>query len=481
MKTESHECCILGAGPAGFGTALELTRHGVRDIVIVDRNRVVGGLARTEIFGGSRFDVGPHRFFTKNTEINQLWHDTLGSDFRPVNRLTRIYYKGRYFLYPLKALNALSKLGPAESIQALLSFAAAQLTPQKTAVTFEDWVTQKFGRKLYETFFKTYTEKVWGIPCRQIGAEWAAQRIKDLDVIQVLKHSLFANAVTGRKIKTLVDQFDYPVRGAGQMYEAMQEKCAAAGVKFLLGCRIQSFLQEGDRIACVEVHPTEGEPIRISAKQFFNSIPITHFFKMLQPAPSEEVRKAAEALYYREHITVDLLVDGDDLFPDQWIYVHSPDVGVARLANYNNFSKAMVGRKGKSALSVEYFTFQHEDLWKMPDEELKALAVEEIHRMGLVAKERVEQAWVVRETESYPTYYLGFQEPYNRLKNALDQFSNLHPIGRGGLYKYNNQDHSTYSGILAARNYLQLPGSPYNLWNINIDAEYLEAGKREDP
>ena len=477
MKSKSVECCILGAGPAAFGTATELVSHGTTDILMVDRNVVVGGLARTEIFDGARFDVGPHRFFTKSTEVNKLWHDTLGADFRPVDRLTRIYYKNKFFNYPIKAVDALVKLGALDSLHAMASFASAQLHRNGEPATFEDWITQKFGRKLYETFFKTYTEKVWGIPCSQIGAEWAAQRIKGLDVIEVLKNSIMGGK--RGKIKTLVDQFDYPVMGAGQMYDVMAEKTAKpAGVEIVLGSSVVSIHHSDDRITSIDVRTADGTMLNVSARQYFSSIPITHFFKMLDPAPSEETRQAAQDLYYREHITVDLLIDGTGLFPDQWIYVHSPDVQIARIANYNNFSPEMAGAKNRTAISVEYFVFQHEALWKKPDAELIALALEEMGVLGLLKKESVQGAWVVRETESYPTYYIGFQEPYEKLKKNVNRFRNLYPIGRGGMYKYNNQDHSTMSGILAARNYLKLPGSPYSLWDINIDAEYHESAKR---
>ncbi len=470
------ECCILGAGPAGFGTALELVKHGVTDIIIIDRNDIVGGLARTEAFDGVRYDVGPHRFFTKNKEINQLWHETLGADFRPVNRLTRIYYRNKFFNYPIKPFDALSKLGFRESLQAILSFAATQFSRKPQPRTFEDWITQKFGRKLYETFFKTYTEKVWGIPCSQIGAEWAAQRIKGLDIIQVIRNSLSLDK--RNSIKTLVDQFDYPILGAGQMYEVMAEKVVSKGARIILGTRINRIHRKGNDITAIDLVNGDGSVTGICAKQYFSSIPLTQFFKMLEPHPSAEVLTAADALYYREHITVNLLVDKDDLFPDQWIYLHSPDVLMARVANYNNFSRAMVQFKPKSALSVEYFVFQHEDLWKKPDEELKGLAVDELVYLGLLERNVVENAWVVRETESYPTYFMGFAEPYNQLKGELNRLENLYPIGRGGMYKYNNQDHSTVAGILAARNYLMLPGAPYNLWDINVDAEYHEGATR---
>ena len=473
MTDRSYECCILGAGPAGLGAAVELVKHGVTNILVIDRHKVVGGLARTEVFGHARFDVGPHRFFTKNAEINKLWHDTLGADFRSIDRLTRIYHKNKFFHYPIKPFDVISNLGIIESAHALLSFVSARFTSKGEALTFEDWITHRFGRKLYDTFFRTYTEKVWGIPGHQIGAEWAAQRIKGLDIIKVIKASVLGGS--GGAVKTLADRFHYPVLGAGQMHEVMADKIAGRGVDWLLGATIVSVHQADDRIDSIDVRSGNGAPVSIRANHFFSSVPITSFVHMLDPAEPEEVMKAAAALYYRDHITVNLLVSGGNPFPDQWLYVHSPEVQMARVANYNNFSKAMTGAADKTALSVEYFAFQHEELWKRRDDELIELATEELAWSKLLSRNHVDGAWVVRERESYPTYYMGFQEPYEVLKNRINEFHNLSSIGRGGMYKYNNQDHSTYSGILAARNYLKLPGSPCNLWKINIDAEYQES------
>ncbi len=478
MDCKSYACCILGAGPAGLAAGLELARNGVRDILILDRNSRVGGLSRTEPFDGARFDIGPHRFFSKNAEVNRLWRDTLGDDFRPVDRLTRIFYQNRYFNYPLKAFDALAKLGPLQALQALLSFAAARSRRPKAAENFEEWITYRFGRKLFEVFFKTYTEKVWGIPCDQIGAEWAAQRIKDLDILQVLKQSLLGNR--GKKIKTLVEQFHYPVGGAGQMYEAMAAGIANLGGEILLEHAVTGVHIRGDQVHSIEIAGPAGEKKRIAAQQVFSSIPLTRFFEMCDPPETPEVQAFVRALYFRDHITVNLLVGARELFPDQWIYIHSPEVKTARLANYNNFSRSMVRRGNVSALSVEYFVFQHEDLWGQRDEDLQELALEELAYLGLVQKNLVEQVWVLRETECYPTYYLGFQEPYRALRSRLGELRNLTPIGRGGMYKYNNQDHSIATGMLAARNYLGSPGAPYNLWNINVDAEYQESGRAED-
>ena len=336
----------------------------------------------------------------------------------------------------------------------LLSFAIAKLTRWGKPTTLEEWVVQSFGWELYERFFKTYTEKVWGVSCNQIGAEWAAQRIKGLHLLQAFKQSLFR---TSRGPRTLGEQFYYPVLGAGQMYEAMRDRIVFQGADLLLGSRVVGVHCQDHEIRSVDVLRPDSELLRVTAKRFFTSIPITHFFTMLNPSEAVQIQHAARSLYYREHVTVDLLINDDELFPDQWIYIHSPDVQMARVSNYNNFSSAMSGASHKTALSVEYFTFQNEPLWNQPDAWLKALAIDELAYLGLLDKETVEQAWVVREAQAYPAYYLGFQAPYRLLQSRLREFTNLDSIGRGGMYKYESQDNATMSGILAARNYLALP------------------------
>ena len=477
MRTLSCQACILGTGPAGLGAAVELSRRGVADILLVDRHPIVGGLARTETFGGARFDVGPHRFFTKNQEINALWREMLGKDFVPVDRLTRIFYRNRYFAYPVRPLDALLKLGPSRSIQALFSFAAQTFRPLDNAVTFEEWITRRFGRTLYETFFKTYTEKVWGIPCSQIGAEWAAQRIKGLDVLQVLTNALGLNR--SGSIKTLVEQFDYPVRGAGQMYEAMAASADRTGARFLMSTQVRQIHRRDHTISAVDAENADGETTRVTAEHFFSSIPITTFIARCTPSLPQEILRASEALYYRDHITVNLLIQKKAIFPDQWIYVHSPEVRMARIANYTNFSPEMAGSSLCAPVSAEYFVFQNEDLWRRTDNELKDLAIDELISLKLLERSQVADAWVVRETESYPTYYLGFREHYDTVRSAVTQFTNLSPIGRGGLYKYNNQDHSTLSGLLAARAWLDPASATVSPWDVNTDDEYLEQGERK--
>jgi protoporphyrinogen oxidase len=475
METVSTKVCILGAGPAGLGAAHELARHGVDDLVVVDRNDRPGGLARTVEYDGARFDVGPHRFFTRNSDVNGLWRRTLGADFLPVRRLTRIYHRGKLFRYPLEPADTLRKLGAPEALRALASYAAAQLQPAAVPTNFEEWAVRSFGGTLYRTFFKTYTEKIWGIPCSRIGPEWANQRIKGLDLRTVFAHALRRGRGPGAR--SLVEEFDYPRLGAGMMYQRMWEDIASPSRRLLTSAAVTGIVHTGDRIAAVELEQ-EGRRLRVVADHFLSSLPLTRFFQMLAPAASAPLLRAAAELYFREHITVNLAVDGGDLFPDQWIYVHEPGLRMARVANYNNFSPGMTPSREVTALSVEYFAFQRDDLWRLADGDLAALAADELEFAGLLPRGRPHRSWIVRETESYPTYFLGYREAFTALKTAMARFTNCGPIGRGGMYRYNNMDHSLYTGLLAARNYLA-PGAPgYDVWAVNTDAEYHESGSR---
>ncbi|MDD5155082.1 MAG: NAD(P)-binding protein [Candidatus Omnitrophica bacterium] len=460
-NSKSYECCIIGAGPAGLGAALELVKHGVTDIVIIDKNKTVGGLARTDILDSVRFDIGPHRFFTRNKEVNKIWHDTLGEDFRSVSRLTRIFYKKRYFNYPLKPSDIIIKLGLLESLDAIFGFIVAQISRKNETITFEDWIIRKFGRKLYETFFKAYTEKVWGIPCNQISAEWAVRRIKGLDALEIIKNSLWGSRNNG--IKTLASEFDYPVLGAGQMYNAICDRLLRSGAQLMLDSRVVRFNRKDNIIQSVDILQSDGGEIGITAKQFFSSVPLAHFFQMLEPEDASRINAAAGALKYRDHITVELQVAREAVFPDQWIYIHSPDMQITRIANYNNFSRAMSQDNRKTALSAEYFVFKDLGLWSEPDKFLIDLAAGELEEMGLIKKCEIEKAWVVREPEAYPIYQVGFQEQRSLLKSRVEEYLNFYSIGRAGMHKYDNQDHALMSGISASRNYLKSEGSPYAL------------------
>lgn len=464
--SKSYECCIIGAGPAGLGAALELTKNGVRDIVIIDKNSSVGGLSRTDVFLGARFDIGPHCFFSVDEEISQIWRSVLGNDFKKHQRLTRFFYNNKYFIYPIRVLDILRSLGPVESLRIVWSFFLAQLVRKKKAVTAEDWLIQKFGHRLYDVFFKSYVEKVFGVSCKELSAEWASQRIKGVDVIEVLKYALLGKR---KPIKSFFGGFEYPVLGAGQMYEALSDKVVAAGADLMLNCRVTTFNRQENSIVSVDVIDQQGRPISIKAKQFFSSIPLKHFFQKLNPPDTSQINEAVDKIKYRDHITINLLINKDPVFFDQWIYVHSPEIQIVKLSNYNNFSSKMSGGPGKTALSAGYFATQGEGLWNESDENLKRMAQEDVEKMGLISKEDVLGCWVVRETEAYPVYYHGFLEYYNLLKSRVDEFTNFYTIGRAGMHQHNNMDYAMKSGILAARNYLKLQEKPYLLWNINPD------------
>ncbi|OGE32100.1 hypothetical protein A2631_03200 [Candidatus Daviesbacteria bacterium RIFCSPHIGHO2_01_FULL_44_29] len=472
ITSKKQKIVIIGAGPAGLGAAFELTKdkQAELDLLIIDKNSQVGGLARSFKFKGHFFDVGPHRFYTKNKEVFDLWKNTLKKDFYEVPRLTRILYKNKLFFYPIKLTDVIKKLGILESVRCLVSFVKTKIEPKKTAKTFEDWVSQNFGKKLYTIFFKTYTEKVWGIDCGKIGAEWAAQRIKNLSFSEVIK-----NALGGKnKAKSLIDKFYYPKRGAGSMYEKLASKIKQGKGKFFLDSAVSKIYHRQKKVVSLDFKKEISVQI-LPVDYLFSSMPLTEFILKLSPSAPAKVVAAAKKLYYRDHITVNLLVQGTNLFPDNWIYIHSPEVQMARVTNYNNFRKNPSQDK-TSAIAVEYFVFQDDQLWSLSDEELVALAIKELEQVALINKDLKIEGFVIRETESYPTYYLGHKQYFDILKNYVEQLSNLSLIGRGGMYKYNNMDHSLYSGMLAARNFL-LGYKKYDIWQINEDAEYLEEEK----
>ena len=473
---KGKEITIVGAGPAGLGVAIELQKNNITDILIIDMHSKPGGLSRTEVFDNNRFDIGPHRFFTKNKEINELWHEILGNDFKPVKRFTRIYYNNKYFNYPLKPFNALKNLGFFESYHAIISYIFSQVkVSNNEIVSFEDWVCRHFGEKLYKTFFKNYTEKVWGIECKNIGADWAAQRIKDLNLYKAMIDALNPTK-HNKSVKTLVEEFDYPVYGAGMMYEKMSDRINKQGGEILFNTIVKKVNIKDNKILSVFVNNNEKE-FEIPVETLFSSMPLTKFIESIKPKVKKNILTATRELFFRDHITVNLIIDNNKLFKDQWIYIHSREVKMGRLANYNNFSSCMPGNKKKSVVSVEYFVFKNDDIWNMPDKDIIELAKEELNYMNLVNRKLVKSGFVIRETESYPTYFIGFEKYYKIVSDFVSNISNLQCIGRGGMYKYNNQDHSLYTGLLAAKNYC---GADYNIWNVNIDAEYHENAKRQE-
>ncbi len=467
-----NDLVIVGGGPSGLAAAQEAVKLGATAVVLERLDRL-GGLSRTTNFDGFRFDIGPHRFFTKNQEVHALFVDTVGADLLNVPRLTRIFYNNKYFNYPLTPLNALFGVGIAPSISILSSYLAARARNaygERPIENFEDWVVDRFGRRLFETFFKTYTEKVWGIPCTQIGADWASQRIKGLSLSTALANALFKSRKN--TVKTLVDEFVYPRLGAGQLYEKMAANVQRGGSSVMTNARMCRIRRDGMCVRAVEVEDKQSTRYDVEGNYFLVSAPLTDMIEMMYPSAPPEVLSACRTLRYRNHIGVNLVVEGKP-FPDNWIYVHSREVGMARIANYANFSSAMSDRPGVSPLTVEYFCFPGDTLWDAPDDALIDRAKRELMHMEILSPDKVLAGFVVRSDKAYPVIEIGYERHIATIKSWLDQFNNLLPIGRSGMFKYNNQDHAMATGLLAARTALGIEW--FDPWLVNIDAEYHEA------
>jgi protoporphyrinogen oxidase len=467
---------VVGAGPAGLSAAYELTRHGT-PVTVVDKDpRQVGGIARTLEFMGCRFDVGPHRFFSKSAEIEALWTEVVGAEIRPVSRLTRILYRGKFFDYPIRASNAFLNLGPVETARCLTSYAKARMRPVVEPKSFEDWVSNQFGHRLFEIFFKTYTEKVWGISTRELSADWAGQRIKGLNLLEVARNALLPARFRGGEraiVKTLVDSFRYPRRGAGQMWEAVAGRLAAAGHPVRLGEEVVAVRHANGRVISVVVRDGAGRTLDVLGSQFVSTMPIRELIAKLQPQAPSIVRTAADALGYRDFITVNVVVDRANVFPDQWIYVHDPGVKVGRISNFKNFSGAMVADAGLTGLGMEYFCFEQDGMWSWSDAELLDLGRRELVALRICRAEDVKAGMVYRQPKAYPVYdgeYLRHLEVVREWQTRA--LPNLWLVGRNGMHHYNNQDHSMMTGILVARNIAT--GASFNPWLVNTDAEYQE-------
>jgi len=465
---------IFGAGPAGLTAAWELIHNGVPVQVLEAEEAIVGGIARTASYKGFRFDIGGHRFFTKAEEVKKLWHQILSpDDWLTVPRLSRIYYKGKFFAYPLKPFDALSKLGVGQTALCILSYARYKAFPLKKEESLEDWVINRFGRRLYEVFFKTYTEKVWGIPCDKISADWAAQRIKGLSLVGAIKNAFSkgSQGKDGEVVKTLIEEFEYPKLGPGMMWDRAKEKVQLKGAEVHMGSPV-STLEWGDgRLLAAETGGAGGPKV-FQATNFISTLPIRELIGMLEPDAPGDVQRAAKALSYRDFLTVVLIVNRETLFPDNWIYIHDPSVRLGRVQNFKNWSPEMVPDLSKTALGLEYFCNEGDDLWEMSEQDLIALGSDEISKLGLCNIADVEDGTVVRMKKTYPVYDEHYEKNVNTVRRFLEkEMPNLQLVGRNGMHKYNNQDHSMMTALLAARNIL---GETWDPWNVNTDAEYHE-------
>jgi protoporphyrinogen oxidase len=464
---------IMGAGPAGLTAAYELSASGVNSTVL-EADWCVGGIARTEEYKGYLFDLGGHRFFTKVSMVERIWHEVLGEDMITRPRLSRIFYNGKFFQYPLEPMNVIRGLGLMEVGLCGLSYAKARVLPKSPEDDFATWVTNRFGLRLFNTFFKSYTEKVWGIPCNQIRAEWAAQRIRGLSFTSVVKNALQSyvpkKAEPNGKgtIRTLVTEFLYPRRGPGQMWTRMKEIVESRGSSVLLKTPVERIHWEPGAVRAIVAGGR-----RYEGSHFVSTLPIRDLLRMLDPAPPKHVLEAADDFSYRDFLTVALMVKGRDLFPDNWIYIHEPNVAVGRIQNYTNWSPEMSPDPSMSCLGLEYFCSEGDRLWSMDDASLIELGRRELAQIGLVEPSRITDGAVVRVKKAYPVYDDKYKRGLDIVRSWLPNVPNLQLVGRNGQHRYNNQDHSMLTAILAARNIL---GANFDLWELNTDQDYHEEG-----
>jgi len=465
MEDSTTHTLVLGAGPAGLTAGYLLGKAG-RPVTILEAEDQVGGLAKTVEIDGYRFDLGGHRFFTKVAEVDALWHEVLGEEFLLRPRMSRIYWNKRFLDYPLRGPDVIRKLGPVELARCLASYVRAAARPSKTEDSLEEWVTNRFGRRLFELFFKTYNEKVWGVPASEIRSEWAAQRIKGLSFFSAAKAAFFGNR--GNKIKSLIGQFNYPRFGPGQMWDAMTAAIEEQGGVVRLEAPVERIELAGSRV--VEV--AAGGVSYPLPEAVISSLPLRSVVAMTTPAPPQEVVDAARGLRYRDFLTVALVVDGQDLFPDNWIYIHEPDVRVGRIQNYRSWSPWMVPDPDKACVGLEYFCFAGDDLWTMSDGALVELAATELDRLGLAARSKVERGFAIRVPKAYPIYDADYADRVAVIRGWLDGIENLQQVGRNGLHRYNNSDHSMLTAMRAVENLLT--GAHHDLWAVNAESVYHE-------
>lgn len=459
---------VIGGGPAGLTAAYELQkRDPTMRPLVVEAGPQVGGIARTEEYKGYRFDIGGHRFFTKVKPVEDLWHEVMGDAFIDVKRQSRIYYKGKFYNYPLQPMNALTNLGLYETSRILLSYAKWKLRPYQEEENFEQWVVNRFGGRLYWHFFRTYTEKVWGMPCTEIRADWAAQRIKSLSLTKAIYNALTGHADTS----TLINSFKYPRLGPGQMWEKFAARVEERGGEVRLNSRATKLFRDGNQIREVEITPNDAEPYRVQVDHVVNSMPLPQLIRAIEPAPPAAVRAAADGLKYRDFLIVTLILNHADPFPDNWIYIHSPDVKVGRIQNFRSWSAAMVPHENHASIGMEYFCHRGDNLWESSDEDLLALAREELATLKLAPADSVIDGTVIRQPKAYPVYDADYKEHVHTIRDWLLTLDNLQSVGRNGMHRYNNQDHSMLAAMFAARNIL---GESHDIWDVNVERSYHE-------
>ncbi len=450
---------IIGAGPAGLSAANELARGNMFKPVVLEKCGQVGGLSRTEKYKDYLFDIGGHRFLTHIEPVQKLWREILGENLKQVVRLSRIYFGSKFFNYPLKKRNILANLGFYECILIIKSYLKSKLFPIANEKTFDVWIINRFGVRLYETFFKSYTEKVWGIPCHAIQSDWAAQRIQGLSVMTAIADLLFGI----KRSKSLTEMFYYPDRGPGMMWEGLHQNIVSNEGDVMLSTEVTGIEHSDGRISGIRFQ-NNGIEVFKDTDSVISSTPINRLVSLFNPLPPAEVVKAAEALSYRSFLIVNLIIGQKDLFPDQWIYVHWPQVNVGRIQNFKNWSRDMVPDLEKSSVGLEYFCNEGDETWKMSDDALIEMAAMELETLGLSKKVDVEDGYVIRQANAYPVYDENYHHHLSTIRSYVATFENLQTVGRNGLHRYNNMDHSMITGIMAAQN---LEGARHNIWRYD--------------
>lgn len=458
---------VIGAGPAGLTAAYELQRHGIAS-TIVECSDTVGGISQTVQRNGWRFDIGGHRFFTKVPRVEAFWHEILpDEDFLMRPRMSRIYYGGKFYDYPLRAMNALSNLGLWESVRCVASYGAVRVRPPKDQSNFEGWVAARFGWRLYRTFFKTYTEKVWGVPADEIQADWAAQRIKNLSLGKAVVNALLPKGRNSTEVTSLIEQFQYPKYGPGMMWEVCADRVREQGSTILMETSVARIRQaEGTLVATL----SDGSEHEVD--HVISSMPINQLGHLLSPAPPQVVMDAAQNLKHRDFLTVALVVPQEFAFPDNWIYIHAPEARVGRIQNYGSWSPFLI-KEGRTCLGMEYFVTEGDDLWTADDTDLIEMATRELQTLGLARPGVVEEAYVVRYPKAYPVYDTDYAAALETVRDYLAQaWPLVHPVGRNGMHRYNNQDHSMLTAMLTAD--AIATGVVEDVWAVNVEEEYHE-------
>ncbi len=473
MNTQSGkgagvELVVIGGGPAGLTAAYEFQKLCPTGRPLVfEGGEIVGGIARTETYKGFRFDIGGHRFFTKVNEVETMWHEVLGDDLVRVPRSSRIFYRGKYYDYPLKLFNALSNIGPYEAVRIVLSYIKWQVRRDRPDVSFEDWVINRFGGRLYMHFFKSYTAKVWGIDPKHIQADWAAQRIKNLSLYKAVW-----NAVSGSNdTSSLIEEFLYPRLGPGQMWERTADLIEQNGGEVRMQSPVVKIHHDNKRVSEIEVVDRSGEHYRTPTRNLISTMSLSEVVQAFDPPPPPDIVEAAGKLRYRDFLIVTLILDRPDPFRDNWIYVHSNDVKVGRIQNFRAWSPEMVPNDHQASIGMEYFCQEGDGLWNSSREELFALAAAELVTLGLADAKDIVDGTVIRQPKAYPVYDTEYRDAVATIAAWVDTIENFQCVGRNGQHRYNNQDHSMLTAMLAVRNVL---GADHDVWSVNVERSYHE-------